>query len=79
MKTVKQVEGGAFAVLAPHEIPLVVFETLVNETMELLKLNRNSAGSINSIASNLSMHPAIRKLSMNDFTGDSSVKFYLNR
>jgi hypothetical protein len=77
--TVKQVEGGAFAVLAPHEIPLVVFETLVNETMELPKLNRNSVGSISSIASNLSMHPAIRKLSMNDFTDDSSVKFYLNR
>lgn len=77
--TVKQVEGGAFAVLEPHEKPLVVFETLVNETMELPKLNRNSVGSISSIASNLSMHPAIRKLSMNDFTDDSSVKFYLNR
>ena len=25
------------------------------------------------------MHPAIKKLSMNDFTDDSAVKFYLNR
>ena len=77
--TVKQVEGGAFAVLESHEKPLVVFETLVNETIEMPKLNRNSVGSISSIASNLSMHPAITKLSMNDFTDDSSVKVYLNR
>ena len=77
--TVKQVEGGAFAVLESDENPLIVFETLVNETMELPKLNRNSVGSISSISSNLSMHPAIKKLHMNDFTDDSSVKFYLNR
>jgi hypothetical protein len=77
--TVKQVEGGAFAALESDEQPLVVFETLVNETMELPKLNRNSVGSISSISSNLSMHPAITKLHMNDFTDDSSVKFYLNR
>lgn len=77
--TVKQVEGGAFAVLESDEKPLVVFETLVNETMELPKLNRNSVGSISSISSNLSMHPAIKQLHMNDFTDDSSVKFYLNR
>lgn len=77
--TVKQVEGGAFAALESDEKPLVVFETLVSETMELPKLNRNSVGSISSISSNLSMHPAIKKLHMNDFTDDSSVKFYLNR
>jgi hypothetical protein len=76
---VKQVEGGAFAALESDEKPLVVFETLVSETMELPKLNRNSVGSISSISSNLSMHPAIKKLHMNDFTDDSSVKFYLNR
>ncbi len=45
--------------LAPHENPLVVFETLVNKTMEL---NRKSVGNVSSIASNLPMHPAIRKL-----------------
>lgn len=36
-------------------------------------------GSISSVASNLSMHPAIKKLPMNDFTDDSALKFYLNR
>ena len=57
----------------------MVFETLVVEAMEVPKVKRSSVGSISSIASNLSMHPAIKKLSMNDFTDDSAVKFYLNR
>ena len=43
------------------------------------KVKRSSVGSISSIASNLLMHPAIKKLSMNDFMDDSVVKFYLNR
>lgn len=77
--TVKQVEGGASAVLLPAENPLVVFETLVVEAMELPKVKRSSVGSISSVASNLSQHPAIKKLPMNDFTDDSAVKFYLNR
>jgi hypothetical protein len=63
----------------PTEKPLVVFETLVVEAMELPKVKRSSVGSISSVASNLSQHPAIKKLSMNDFTDDSAVKFYLNR
>ncbi|KAL0948907.1 hypothetical protein HGRIS_009016 [Hohenbuehelia grisea] len=77
--TVKQVEGGASAVLRPTEHPLVVFETLVEAAMEMPKVKRSSVGSISSVASNLSMHPAIRKLPMNDFTDDSAVRFYLNR
>ncbi|XP_006455434.1 hypothetical protein AGABI2DRAFT_180496 [Agaricus bisporus var. bisporus H97] len=77
--TVKQVEGGSSTVLHDHENPLVVFETLVNEAMEMPKVKRSSMGSISSISSNLSMHPAIKKLPMNDFTDDSAVKFYLNR
>ncbi|KAG6815021.1 hypothetical protein H0H87_005768 [Tephrocybe sp. NHM501043] len=77
--TVKQVEGGGFAVLKPEEKPLVVFEQLVEEAMEMPKVKRSSVGSISSVASNLSMHPAIKKLPMNDFTDDSAVKFYLNR
>ncbi|KDR74222.1 hypothetical protein GALMADRAFT_157490 [Galerina marginata CBS 339.88] len=77
--TVKQVEGGSSSVLQPNENPLVVFDTLVTETMELPKVKRSSVGSISSVSSNLSMHPAIKKLSMNDFTDDSAVKFYLNR
>ncbi|KAI0059360.1 hypothetical protein BV25DRAFT_1889997 [Artomyces pyxidatus] len=76
--TVKQMEGSS-AMLRPDERPLVVFETLVEAALELPKVKRSSVGSISSIASNLSMHPAIKKLPMNDFTDDSAVKFYLNR
>jgi hypothetical protein len=76
--TVKQVEGST-AVLHPGENPLGVFETLVEAAMEVPKVKRSSVGSISSLASNLSMHPAIKKLSMNDFTDDSAVKLYLNR
>ena len=76
--TIKQVEGSS-AQLMPHEQPLGVFESLVEAAMELPKVKRSSVGSISSVASNLSMHPAIKKLPMNDFTDDSAVKFYLNR
>ncbi|KZT67056.1 hypothetical protein DAEQUDRAFT_729658 [Daedalea quercina L-15889] len=76
--TIKQVEGSS-ADLLPHEKPLGVFESLVEAALELPKVKRSSVGSISSVASNLSMHPAIKKLSMNDFTDDSAVKFYLNR
>jgi hypothetical protein len=76
--TIKQVEGSS-AVLRPDEKPLIVFESLAEAAMELPKVKRSSVGSISSVASNLSMHPAIRKLPMNDFTDDSAVKFYLNR
>ncbi|KAL1938651.1 hypothetical protein VTO73DRAFT_11466 [Trametes versicolor] len=76
--TIKQVEGSS-AVLRGDERPLGVFESLVEAAMEIPKVKRSSVGSISSVASNLSMHPAIKKLSMNDFTDDSQVKFYLNR
>ncbi|KAI0084194.1 hypothetical protein BDY19DRAFT_898933 [Irpex rosettiformis] len=76
--SIKQVEGSS-ATLLPAEKPLVVFESLVEAAMELPKVKRSSVGSISSISSNLSMHPAIKKLPMNDFTDDSAVKFYLNR
>ena len=77
--TIKQVEGGTVAVLEPQDHPLVVFDNLVVEATELPKVKRSSVGSISSVSSNLSMLPAIKKLSMNDFTDDSAVKFYLNR
>ncbi|KAG2103010.1 hypothetical protein BD769DRAFT_1696205 [Suillus cothurnatus] len=70
---------GSSAVLLPEEKPLGVFESLVEAAMELPKVKRSSVGSISSVSSNLSMHPAIKKLSMNDFSDDSVVKFYLNR
>ncbi|KAK0448183.1 hypothetical protein EV421DRAFT_1786212 [Armillaria borealis] len=76
--TVKQIEGSS-AKLQDQEKPLGVFETLVEAAMEMPKVKRSSVGSISSITSNLSMHPAIKKLAMNDFTDDSAVKFYLNR
>ncbi|KAI6040673.1 hypothetical protein EDC04DRAFT_2992710 [Pisolithus marmoratus] len=77
--TIKQVEGSS-AVLLPDEKPLRVFESLVEAAnMELPKVKRSSVGSISSVSSNLSMHPAIRKLPMNDFTDDSAVKLYLNK
>ena len=76
--SMKQVEG-SFAILRSEETPLGVFESLVEAAMELPRVKRSSVGSISSVSSNLSMHPAIRKLAMNDFTDDSAVKFYLNR
>ena len=76
--TVKQVEGSS-AALRSDEKPLGVFDQFVEEALEMPKVKRSSMGSISSVASNLSAHPAIRKLPMNDFTDDSAVKFYLNR
>ncbi|KZT38703.1 hypothetical protein SISSUDRAFT_718026 [Sistotremastrum suecicum HHB10207 ss-3] len=74
---IKQIEGSK-ATLKPDEKPLLVFEGLV-EAAQLPKVKRSSIGSINSVSSNLSQHPAIRSLGMNDFTDDSTVKLYLNR
>ncbi|KAI0250595.1 hypothetical protein BJV78DRAFT_1218799 [Lactifluus subvellereus] len=76
--TVKRLEGSS-AVLRPDEKPLVVFETLAEAALDLPKVKRSSVGSISSIASNLSQHPAIKRLPMNDFTDDTAVKIYLNR
>jgi Ras association (RalGDS/AF-6) domain len=76
--TVKRLEGSS-AELRPDEKPLIVFETLAEAALDLPKVKRSSVGSISSIASNLSQHPAIKKLPMNDFTDDSAVKIYLNR
>ena len=76
--TVKRLEGSS-AMLRPEEKPLVVFETLAEAALDLPKVKRSSVGSISSIASNLSQHPAIKKLPMNDFTDDTAVKIYLNR
>ncbi|KAL0060856.1 protein phosphatase regulator [Marasmius tenuissimus] len=92
--TIKQIEGGASVKLKPDEKPLVVFESLVEDArlareerereererlMSTPKVKRSSVGSISSVTSNLSMHPAIKKLPMNDFTDDSAVKFYIHR
>jgi hypothetical protein len=76
--TVKRLEGSS-AELRPEEKPLVVFEILAEAALDLPKVKRSSVGSISSIASNLSQHPAIKQLPMNDFTDDTAVKIYLNR
>ena len=76
--TIKRLEGSS-AVLRPEEKPLVVFETLAEAALDLPRVKRSSVGSISSIVSNLSQHPAFKKLSMNDFTDDTAVKIYLNR
>jgi hypothetical protein len=76
--TVKRLEGSS-AELRPEEKPLGVFESLAEAALDLPKVKRSSVGSISSIASNLSQHPAIKRLPMNDFTDDTAVKFYLNR
>jgi len=76
--TVKRL-GGSSAALRPEEKPLVVFETLAEAALEIPKAKRSSVGSISSIDSNLSQQPAIKQLTMNDFTDDAAIKFYLNR
>ena len=43
------------------------------------RIRRSSIGSISSVASNLSQHPAIRKFASNDYSDDSSVKLFLHR
>ncbi|KAJ3751606.1 hypothetical protein EV360DRAFT_89565 [Lentinula raphanica] len=46
-----------------------------NESIDFTK----SVKLIRTVSSALSMHPAIRKQRMNDFSDDSVVKFYLDR
>ncbi|KAK4685392.1 hypothetical protein P7C73_g4761, partial [Tremellales sp. Uapishka_1] len=86
--TVKDVSGDEME-LAPEEKPLSAFEQAVQRWAEEQEerradamtptVKRSSVGSISSIKSNLSTHPAIQKLGMNDFSDDSTVKIYLNR
>jgi hypothetical protein len=80
--TIKEI-GGEELALQPDQRPLEAFNEMCerigeeqNATTKTVK--RSSVGSISSISSNLSLHPAIAKLS-NDFSDDSNVKLYLNR
>ncbi|EIW81859.1 hypothetical protein CONPUDRAFT_164601 [Coniophora puteana RWD-64-598 SS2] len=80
--SVKQLPGGACAALRGDEAPLTLFERLVEEAKsaeELPTVRRSSVGSLSSVRSDLSMHPAIKNLQMNDFSDDSAVKFFLNK
>lgn len=79
--TVKLVEGNERA-LAPEERPLQVLDRLSEITPEsalmMPSVKRSSVGSISSISSNLSQHPAIARVN-EDFSDDHAVKFYLRR
>lgn len=75
--------GGEERALSNEQKPLVIFEALSDTSgtagFTVPSVKRSSVGSISSIASNLSLNPAITRLGMNDFSDDSAVKFYLNR
>ncbi len=77
--TVRLAEGDE-RILHPLEHPLQVFDALTEALPEqtIPSVKRSSIGSISSISSNLSLHPAIARLG-NDFSDDHAVKFYLCR
>ncbi|KAJ1032529.1 hypothetical protein NDA16_000552 [Ustilago loliicola] len=79
--TIKRLEGDERP-LDEDEHPLRLFNTLT-ETLQqgqvtVPSVKRSSVGSISSISSNLSTHPAIARLG-NDFSDDHAVKFYISR
>ena len=78
--TAKEVSGDE-TWLEMGQNPLKVFESLskANSGFGLPSVKRSSVGSINSIASNLSLNPAIEKLRMSDFSDDSAVKLFVNK
>lgn len=84
--TVKEL-GGDERALQDDDHPLRIFEDLSDREagddgsgFQLPpSVKRSSIGSINSISSNLSMHPAITRSGVNDWSDDSAVKFYLHR
>lgn len=81
--TIKEV-GGEELALGSGQKPLQAFNMMcqrIGEEQDAMTrtVKRSSVGSISSISSNLSMHPAIAKLSLNDFSDDSNVKLFLNR
>lgn len=80
--TTKEVSGDE-TVLTTGQKPLKIFEHLSQASgfapAGLPSVKRSSVGSINSIASNLSLNPAIERLRMSDFSDDSAVKLFINR
>lgn len=81
--TIKEI-GGEELALGSGQKPLQAFNMMcerIGEEQDAMTktVKRSSVGSISSISSNLSMHPAIAKLSLNDFSDDSNVKLFLNR
>lgn len=85
---IKQVEGGEIELMDDEKVLERFFALNGNleddgdPTMGTgmgKTIRRSSIGSISSISSNLSQHPAISRLAMNDFSDDSSVKLFLHR
>lgn len=79
--TIKRLEGDERP-LDQDEHPLQLFNTLTDILQQgqvtVPSVKRSSVGSISSISSNLSTHPAIARLG-NDFSDDHAVKFYISR
>ncbi len=79
--TIKRLEGDERP-LDEDEHPLKLFNTLTEILQQgqvtVPSVKRSSVGSISSINSNLSTHPAIARLG-NDFSDDHAVKFYISR
>ncbi len=79
--TIKRLEGDERP-LDDDEHPLRLFNTLTEILQQgqvtVPSVKRSSVGSISSISSNLSTHPAIARLG-NDFSDDHAVKFYISR
>ncbi len=79
--TIKRLEGDERP-LDEDEHPLELFNTLTEILQQgqvtVPSVKRSSVGSISSISSNLSTHPAIARLG-NDFSDDHAVKFYISR
>lgn len=75
-------QDGEERLLGAEQKPLVVVEELGNASAEprtLPSVKRSSVSSITSVSSNISMHPAIAKLGMGDYSDDHLVKIYINR
>lgn len=78
---IKEVDGEQVE-LADEEKVLEKFFAMnsqYDDVQAVTRVRRSSIGSISSIASNLSQHPAIRKFASNDYSDDSSVKLFLHR
>ncbi|EPQ31683.1 uncharacterized protein PFL1_01016 [Pseudozyma flocculosa PF-1] len=79
--TIKRLEGSERP-LDESEFPLRLFneltEIMSDGRVTVPSVKRSSVGSISSISSNLSTHPAIARLG-NDFSDDHAVKFYISR
>ncbi|CDZ97176.1 Src homology-3 domain [Phaffia rhodozyma] len=76
--TIKGIDGEE-TILGSEGHPLIVFNRLQEEDESLVvpRIRRGSVGSISSVTSNLSLHPAIARLG--DYSDDSQVKLYLNK